>query len=152
MPVVFANSFRRGHQFLNGVAFKGSARGEVYACKHLLDDPDAYSSDYQILVLHSCQSYAYYTRQVFRGKATAQDPQGFDNADVIATGKSSYPGGAPKTLNVLLEHLMRGMESVVTGRPEDAPDWITIAEKIKRSTWGDILYGIAGVRSNIWMP
>jgi hypothetical protein len=123
-----------------------------YGSKHLLDDPDAYSDAYQIIVLHSCQSFAYYTRQVFRGKATASDPQGFATADIVATGKSSYPSGAPKTLNVLLSGLMDGMIAIDQGRPKSAPDWITMAEGMKRSTWGDILYGVAGVRDNVWQP
>ncbi len=123
-----------------------------YGSKHLLDDPDAFSDDYQIIVMHSCQSFAYYSRQVFRAKATASDPQGFAMADVVATGKSSYPSGAPPTLNVILDSLMYSMEAIQNGTPEKAVDWITIAEGIKNSTWGDILYGVAGVRSNRWQP
>jgi hypothetical protein len=123
-----------------------------YGSKHLLDDPDAYSDAYQIIVMHSCQSFAYYTRQVFRGKATASDPQGFAMADIVATGKSSYPSGAPRTLNVLLESLMDSMVSIDKGQADEAVDWITIAEGMKKSTWGDILYGVAGVRSNVWQP
>ena len=123
-----------------------------YGSKHLLDDPDAFSDTYQIIVMHSCQSFAYYSRQVFRAKATASDPQGFAMADVVATGKSSYPSGAPRTLNVLLDSLMYSMEAINNGTPEKAVDWITISEGIKNSTWGDILYGVAGVRSNSWQP
>ncbi len=145
----FEASFRERLKDYTFVHYNGHSS---YGSKHLLDDPDAYSPDYQIIVMHSCQSYAYYTRQVFRAKATAQDPKGFDGADIIATGKSSYPSGAPKTLNVLLSHLMLGIEAVLNGQPAIAPDWITIAEKIKRSTWGDILYGVAGVRDNTWTP
>lgn len=145
----FEDNFRARLKDYTLVHYNGHSS---YGSKHLLDDPDAYSDDYQIIVLHSCQSYAYYTRQVFRGKATAEDPKGFDGADIVATGKSSYPSGAPRTLNVLLEHLMLGIDVVANGQPNLAPDWITIAEKIKRSTWGDILYGVAGVRSNTWTP
>ena len=77
---------------------------------------------------------------------------GFDLADVIATGKSSYPSGAPKILGVLFRALMNGMDSVLNEDPKAAPDWITIAEDMKGATYGDILYGIAGVRSNQWKP
>ena len=103
-------------------------------------------------MMHSCQSYAYFTRQVFRAKATSFDPSGFDLADIIATGKSSYPSGAPKTLKVLLSSLMDGMIAIQRNRAADAPDWLTIAEGMKGATWGDILYGVAGVRTNRWLP
>jgi hypothetical protein len=145
----FETSFRERLKDYTLVHYNGHSS---YGSKHLLDDPDAFSPDYQIIIMHSCQSYAYYTRQVFRAKVGPNDPQGFDGADIIATGKSSYPSGAPKTLNVLLGSLMQGMDNVLNGAPENAPDWITIAEKIKASTWGDILYGLAGVRDNSWTP
>ena len=54
-----------------------------YGNKHLLDDPDSFAPSYQIIMLHSCQSYAYYKRQVFRAKASLEDPSGFDNADTV---------------------------------------------------------------------
>ena len=123
-----------------------------YGNKHLLDDPEAFSDGYQIIMLHSCQSYAYYTRQVFRAKATSEDPSGFANSDIIATGKSSYPSGSPRTLEVVLRSLLRGMDAIYEGRAERAPNWLEISEGMTDSTWGDILYGIAGVRTNEWQP
>jgi len=145
----FAASFRERLSEYTLVHYNGHSS---YGSKHLLDDPDAFTSDYQIITIHSCQSYAYYTRQVFRAKATENDPSGFAGADIMATGKSSYPAGAPPTLGVLLEALMDGMNAITRGTPEDAPDWLTIAADMKNSTWGDILYGIAGVRTNAWHP
>jgi hypothetical protein len=145
----FASSFRDKLKTYTLVHYNGHSS---YGTKHLLDDPDAFSDAYQIIMMHSCQSYAYYTRQVFRAKATSFDPSGFDLADIIATGKSSYPSGAPKTLRVLLSALMKGMTSIQRNRPADAPDWITIAEDMKGATYGDILYGVAGVRTNRWLP
>ena len=103
-------------------------------------------------MMHSCASYAYYTRQVFRAKATFDDPSGFENADILSTGKSSYPSGAPKTLEVVLTSLVDGMDAVIRGEPGDAPNWLEITEGMKNSTWGDILYGVAGVRTNTWRP
>lgn len=123
-----------------------------YGTKHLLDDPDSYSDAYQILMIHSCQSYAYYTRQAFRGKATDEDPSGFDGADIVATGRSSYPTGSPPTLEVLLSSLMDGMVAIQAGNSALAPNWLNIAEDMSDSTWGDIMYGIAGVRTNAWQP
>ena len=48
--------------------------------------------------------------------------------------------------------MMTGMTAIQRNRPADAPDWITIAEDMKGATWGDILYGVAGVRTNRWLP
>ena len=145
----FAASFREKLATYTFVHYNGHSS---YGSKHLLDDPDSYSDAYQILSIHSCQSYAYYTRQVFRGKATEADPSGFALADVIATGKSSYPSGSPPTLRVLFTSLMDGMVAIRAGNPESAPDWLTITERISSATWGDILYGVAGVRTNAWQP
>ncbi len=145
----FARQFRERLGEYTLVHYNGHSS---YGTKHLLDEPESFTDTYQIIMLHSCQSYAYYTRQVFRAKATDEDPSGFDLADVVATGKSSYPSGAPPTLSYLLEHLMEGMVAVNNGKPEDAPDWISIVEGMSASTWGDIMYGVAGVRSNGWKP
>jgi|GEM_PF-2653691 hypothetical protein len=145
----FASSFRKRLSHYTLVHYNGHSS---YGTKNLLDDTESYSDDYQIVVMHSCQSYAYYTRQAFRAKATSADPSGHALMDVVATGKSSYPSGAPPTLKVLLKGLMDGMIAIDRGRPENATDWITIAERMKDATFGDILYGIAGVRSNSWDP
>lgn len=124
----------------------------AYGTQHLLDDPDSFSDAYQIISMHSCQSYAYYTRQVFRAKATEDDPSGFALADIVATGKSSYPHGAPPVVAALLSNLMEGLSAISKGNREEAPDWLTIAQRIKTSTSGDIMYGVAGVRTNSWQP
>ena len=123
-----------------------------YGTKHLLDEPESFSDAYQIIIMHSCQSYAYYTRQVFRAKATEEDPSGFALADVVATGKSSYPSGSPPTLRILFTNLLDGMAAIQRGESDQAPDWLTIADGMDDATWGDIMYGIAGVRTNTWQP
>ena len=105
----FADGFRRRLADYTLVHYNGHSS---YGSKHLLDDPQAFSDAYQIIIMHSCQSYAYYSRQVFRAKATTFDPSGFDGADVIATGKSSYPSGSPPTMRALLTSLMSGMIAV----------------------------------------
>lgn len=123
-----------------------------YGSKNLLNNPESFSDAYQIISVHSCQSYAYYTRQVFRAKATDNDPTGHATADVLATGKSSYPSGAPPTIETLLKSLLDGMAAISDGNPQSAPDWLTISKRVTSSTWGDIMYGMAGVRSNRWQP
>lgn len=122
-----------------------------YGTKDLLSDPASFSERYQIIMLHSCQSYAYYTRQVFRAKETPEDPTGFDLADMVATGRSSYPTDSAPTLQALLEGLMEGLVAVTSGDPSDAPDWLKIVRRMNSQTYG-ILYGVAGVRTNRWQP
>ena len=122
-----------------------------YGSKHLLDDPGRS----QMGIRSSCCIPVGPSRTIrdkFFGRRRQSDPQGFALADVVATGKSSYPSGSPKTLRVLISSLFESMEAIDAGRSDEAVDWITIAEGMKGSTWGDILYGIAGVRANTWRP
>jgi hypothetical protein len=123
-----------------------------YGTKNLLTDPAAFSDDYQIIVMHSCRSYPYYVRQVFRAKATANDPRGWGNADVVATGESSYPTGSPDAARILLEGLMVGLRAVTEGRREQAADWLVLIRRMNTMIWGEIYYGAAGVRENAWRP
>jgi hypothetical protein len=144
----FTSTFRKALGEYQLVFYNGHS---AYGTQPFLTEADAFSSDYQIIMMHSCRSYPYYTRQVFRAKATEADPSGFDLADVVATGKSSYPGDSPWTLEPLLEGLMEGIVAVHRGRPDEAPTWLSIVGKMNAAAWG-ILYGAAGVRSNSWQP
>lgn len=145
----FAASFRQRLGEYTLIHYNGHSS---YGTKHLLDDPESFTDDYQIIEMHSCQSYAYYTRQVFRAKATEADPTGFALADIVATGKSSYPAGAPPTIRVLLQSLMTSMVAIQAGEPQNALDWYTIVQRMDSSTYGDIMYGVAGARTNVWQP
>jgi len=122
-----------------------------YGHQPFLDKPEVYSDDYQIIGMHSCKSYSYYANQVATGKATAEDPTGWVNADMVATGRSSYPGDSPYVMAVLLEGLMNGLGAVVAGEPERAPSWQAIGERM-RDVAPSILYGVAGARNNQWQP
>jgi hypothetical protein len=145
----FAGSFRERLSQYTLIHYNGHSS---YGTKHLLDDPDSFTDSYQIIMMHSCQSYAYYARQVFRAKANEKDPSGFALADVVATGKSSFPSGSPPTVRVLLTSLMEGMAAINRGEGALAPDWLTITRRMKLATFGDIMYGVAGVRTNTWQP
>ncbi len=144
----FTTSFRSALRTYELVWYNGHS---AYGTQSLLTDPEAFSDRYQVLGLHSCQSYAYYVQQAFRAKATAEDPDGFVLTDFVATGRSSYPSGSPRTLSELLEGLMDGIAAVREGRREDATDWLTIVERMNRREPG-IQYGVAGVRTNTWRP
>ncbi|MBW2527615.1 MAG: hypothetical protein JRI23_25765 [Deltaproteobacteria bacterium] len=122
-----------------------------YGNQPYLDRPEVYSDEYQIIGMHSCKSYSYYAHQVATGKATAEDPTGWRNADMIATGRSSYPGDSPYVLAALLDGLMNGLRAVVAGTPTEAPSWQEIGEDM-RDVAPYILYGVAGARHNAWKP
>jgi hypothetical protein len=123
----------------------------AYGTRRFLLDEEAYDDDYQIVMLHSCRSYAYYVQQAFRAKATDDDPQGFAAVDFVATGRSSYARDSPKTLRALLTGLMDGMRAIATGREAEATDWLSITTVMNTQVAG-ILYGVAGVRENTWQP
>jgi hypothetical protein len=123
----------------------------VYGTRDLLTDEASFSDRYQIVMMHSCRSYPYYVRQVFRAKATSEDPTGWANADVVATGESSYPTDSPRTLKPLLEGLLSGMALAESGTGAGAPSWNAIVKKMNERTSG-IMYGVAGVRTNEWKP
>lgn len=123
-----------------------------YGSREFLTNKDAYMKGYQILVMHSCRSYPYYSRQVFRAKASEEDPRGWANADVVATGESSYPMHSPVVLGILLKGLMQGIVAASGSDQSRAPSWLSITERMNRAIpWG-ILYGVAGVRTNQWQP
>jgi hypothetical protein len=122
-----------------------------YGHQAFLDDPAVYSDDYQIVAMHSCKSYSYYAHQVATGKATEADPTGWVDADMVATGRSSYPSDSPYVLVALLDGLMTGIGAVVAGEPDRAPSWQAIGEEM-RSVAPSILYGVAGARNNVWTP
>ncbi len=122
-----------------------------YGTKDLLTNSEAYTSQYQIVSMHSCRSYPYYVRQVFRAKATDADPTGFGAADVVAAGESTYPYGSPRTLKVLLRRLMDGIEAVQGGNRAGAPDWVSITAGMNEAVPG-FMYGASGVSTNTFTP
>ncbi len=144
----FANTFYEALSNYQFVFYNGHSN---YGHQPFLSNVDAYSDDYQIITMHSCQSYAYYTSQVAAGKATADDPTGWVNADMAATGRSSYPSDSPDVMMVLLEGLMAGLTVVANNQNELAPSWQAIAKRMA-DVAPSILYGMAGVRNNAWQP
>jgi hypothetical protein len=144
----FTSTFRKALGEYQLVFYNGHSG---YGTKPFLTEADAFSDAYQIVMMHSCRSYSYYSRQVFRAKATDADPTGFVAADVVATGKSSYPYDSPRTLKPLLRGLWKGLHSVHEGKPGQAPSWQSMVGDMNDVTWG-ILYGVAGVRDNAWQP
>lgn len=123
-----------------------------YGTRPLLSEKSWYNDRYQIVMMESCRSYAYYVRQVFRAKATAADPSGFARADVIATGVPSTFGNVMKLVVPILGKLMDGIDAVTAGTPEQAPSWLDILERVDGLDWDDAWHGVAGARANAWQP
>ena len=144
----FTSSFRAALSEYQLVFYNGHS---AYGTQQLLTDENAFDPEYQILMLHSCQSYAYFVQQALRAKATAEDPEGEATVDFVATGRSSYPTDSAITLRALLRGLMDGLVAVQEGRAQEAPDWLSVVGVMNRQVSG-ILYGVAGVRGNRWQP
>jgi hypothetical protein len=122
-----------------------------YGSKDLLSDATKFSKEYQVFMMWSCHSYAYYARRVFRAKATLEDPTGFAAADFVGTAPTPFFGDEARGIRELLEGLMDGIAAVSRGEDNQAPTWIEIIKKMNLTSW-DRPYGAAGARTNEWQP
>lgn len=146
----FTSRFRKALGEYQLVFYNGHSS---YGTQPFLTERDAFSDRYQIIMMHSCRSYPYYARQIFRAKATEADTSGFAATDVVATGESSYAHDSPDALRPLLDKLLVGLVAARNGgeAAKRAPDWIDIVRQMNNvNRW--VLYGAAGVRANTWQP
>jgi len=140
--------------YYNGHAFYGSLR--------VLDEPTAYPADtYQVIFMDACWSYAYYTKQVFRNKATESDPDGYVLADVV---NNTEPGitGSEETAAILYENMLKGAAAQYAGSDPSIYSWNNLitymnahAEQraARRISHPDPeIYGASGVVSNRYEP
>ncbi len=140
--------------YYNGHAFYGSLS--------VLDDRGAYPEDtYQIIFMDACWSYAYYTKQVFRNKATEADPTGWALTDVV---NNTEPGitGSEETAAILYDNLFKGAATVHRGGDASLYSWNNMVKYMnehaeyrarQRTTHPDPeIYGASGVRSNAFDP
>lgn len=116
-----------------------------YGTYDMVNDPGEFADRYQVLMIDSCRSYAYYARQVFTSKG------GFDKADVVGTGESNPFYVAPKVMGHLLKGLVQGVAALKRNAPRDAPSWQTIISWMNDDAY-HVYYGAAGVRDNAWQP
>ena len=140
--------------YYNGHAFYGSLR--------VLDDPSVYPQDaYQIILMDACWSYAYYTKQIFRNRATDDDPDGYALVDVV---NNTEPGitGSEATATVLWQNIFKGSAAVRAGSDASLYSWNNIvtymnehaeARALRRHTHKNPeIYGVSGVVTNAWHP
>ncbi len=135
--------FARALSTYSFIAYDGHSS---YGSLDLLKDAAGYSSDYQIVFMDSCRSYEYYTRQVFRAKG------GWDNADVVASVMSptfAYSGSGPIAV---VDKLITGLGTIEQGEANRAPTWLEILTEVNARTGNYVIFGAAGVRTNVWTP
>ena len=146
----------RSHEivYYNGHAFYGSLK--------VLDEPSAYPEDtYQIIFMDACWSYAYYTKQVFRNKATEADPDGYALTDVV---NNTEPGitGSEETAVILYQNIFKGAAAVHSGGNPSLYSWNNMTAYMnahaeeraaRRTSHPDPeIYGASGVRTNSFQP
>jgi len=148
----------RNHEivYYGGHAFYGSL--------DVLDDPTAYPPDtYQIIFMDACWSYAYYTKQVFRHKATAADPTGWDLVDVVNNTEMGNTGSEGVTSVALFGNIFKGAAAVNGKQPATRYSWNNLIEYMNVSSdtlagqdaTGETkpeIYGASGVRTNEFKP
>lgn len=121
-----------------------------YGTNPYFTNKDAFADFYQVFMVNSCRTYSYYARQILEQKASAADPEGWAAADVVVNVESNWISYSARTLKPLLQGLLDGMEAVESGEEHKAPSWQTIIDNME---WMDnILYGVAGVKTNAWHP
>lgn len=140
--------------YYNGHAFYGSL--------NVLDERTAYpEGTYQIIFMDACWSYAYYTKQIFRNRATEADPEGYALVDVF---NNTEPGitGSEHTAVVAYEQILDGAAAVHAGRDATIYSWNNVVRYMnehaevrarQRTTHPDPeIYGVSGVSTNAWRP
>jgi hypothetical protein len=140
--------------YYNGHAFYGSLK--------VLDDPAAYPENvYQIVFMDACWSYAYYTKQIFRNRATEADPDGYRLVDVV---NNTEPGitGSERTAQILYLNIFKGAAAVHVGGDASLYSWNNLIKYMNdhaeerasyRTKYPDPeIYGASGVRDNTWKP
>lgn len=166
-PVSFADHVDRDQ---SNAAFRDAIRSHelVYYAGHafygsltVLDEPTAYPMDtYQIIFMDACWSYAYYTKQVFRNKATASDPNGWKFTDVL---NNTEPGitGSERTAHEMWKNVFAGADAKFGGLSTKRYSWNNLIKYMNehaqrraeaRGEDNAEIYGVSGVRTNAFKP
>ncbi|HEY5924002.1 MAG TPA: hypothetical protein VIV11_20120 [Kofleriaceae bacterium] len=166
-PIQFADTVDRE---LSNAAFREAMKTHeiVYYAGHafygsltVLDEPTAYpASTYQIIFMDACWSYAYYTKQVFRNKATAADPTGWTLTDVV---NNTEPGitGSERTAHQLWMNVFAGADAKHGGLSARRYSWNNLIKYMNehaqrradaRGENNPEIYGVSGVRTNAFKP
>lgn len=138
--------------YYNGHAFYGSLT--------VLDDRAAYPEDtYQIIFMDACWSYAYYTKQIFRNRATEADPDGYALVDVV---NNTEPGitGSETTAARLYDNVFKGAAAVHSEQSAEIYSWNNIIKymnehaeeraRFRTQYPNPEIYGVSGARDNVF--
>ncbi|MBP9085152.1 MAG: hypothetical protein KBG15_03500 [Kofleriaceae bacterium] len=166
-PVSFADhvdreasnaKFREAIKSHEVVYYAGHA---FYGSLTVLDEPTAYPLDqYQVIFMDACWSYAYYTKQVFRNRATAADPTGFINTDVVNNTEMGITG-SEQTAMVLFEKMFAGADLVKGRKAAKNYSWNNLVKYMNahakaradaRGETNEEIYGVSGVAGNKFKP
>lgn len=166
-PVLFADHVDRNE---SNRVFREAIRNHeiVYYAGHafygsldVLDEPTAYPQDaYQVIFMDACWSYAYYTKQIFRNRASANDPTGFANTDVVNNTEMGLTG-SEQTAMVMFENLFKGADLVKARKPAKNYSWNTLIKYMNahakaraedRREDNEEIYGVSGVATNKFVP
>ena len=153
---------------LANTAFRDAIRSHeiVYYAGHafygsltVLDEPTAYPANtYQIIFMDACWSYAYYTKQVFRNKATATDPNGWALVDVVNNTEMGITG-SERTAAVLWQNVFAGADAIHGRRSAKRYSWNNMIKYMNehaqrradaRGENNPEIYGASGVRTNVY--
>ena len=137
-----------------------------YGSLDVLKETDMYpKGTYQIFFMDSCWSYSYYTRQVFIGKASAEDPTGMVSADVINNTEPGMTSADPPGLRFFAP-LFEGAAAVASGAQPTRHSWnkivayVNAAAVLRAKTLTNLyggeynaeIYGVSGARNNAYRP
>ncbi len=132
-----------------------------YGSLTVLDDPTAFPADtYQVIFMDACWSYAYYTKQVFRNKATAADPLGWALTDVLNNTEMGVTGGE-RSAHEMWKNLLAGADAAFGHKSVTKYSWNNLIKYLnehaqrRAEARGDDaaeIYGVSGVRTNAFKP
>jgi hypothetical protein len=141
----------RNHEvvYYAGHAFYGSLT--------VLEDPTSFPANtYQVIFMDACWSYAYYTKQVFRNKATPDDASGWGLVDVINNTEPSVTG-SEVTAAILWHNFFKGAAAAHKGSSTKVYSWNNLIKYMnenaqrradQRKEKDPEIYGVSGVRTN----
>jgi subtilisin-like proprotein convertase family protein len=137
-----------------------------YGSLDVLQETGMYPKEiYQIFFMDSCWSYAYYTRQVFIGKASTEDPTGMVNADVINNTEPGMTSADPPGLRFFAP-LFEGAAAVASGAQPTRYSWNKVVAYVNAAAelrakhltaqngreFSAEIYGVSGARNNAYRP
>jgi hypothetical protein len=131
-----------------------------YGTLDALEQPEAFLPEkYQIVFMDGCESYSYYTKQIFKGKINDKDPTGQKYVDVVNNVEPSNTGSHTTALELWLA-IFEGADAALSGHSTEKYSWNHMIDYMnlhaeQRAKWHrgkPELYGASGVKDNCFTP